>query len=116
MRSHGVIVLPPPFDQDLSLAQRVEDLPIEELIPELPIEGLTVAVLPRAPRLDEQGAHLEPGELLPDALRTELGVVVRAQVIRTAPGDEQIGKAASTLSAVRCRRTTTTNTSRRLRF
>ena len=83
-------MLPPPFDQDLGLAQRGEDLPVQQVIPELPVEGLAIAVLPGASGLDEQGADVEPGEPCPAALRTELGAVVGAQVGRTAPGDEQV--------------------------
>jgi len=46
--AHGVIVLPPPFDENLSLAQGIEDLPVQQFLPELPVEGLAVALLPGA--------------------------------------------------------------------
>ena len=92
VRPHGVIVLPPPFAQDMGLSLGVEDFPIEELISELSVKGLAVAVLPGTSGFDEQGAHLKPGEPLAHALRTELGAIVGAQVIRTAPGNKQVGQ------------------------
>ena len=44
----------PALDQHLRLPQRVEDLAIEQLISKLAVERLYVAVLPRAPGLDEK--------------------------------------------------------------
>ena len=46
MGSLGVVVSPPLFDDDLSLFEGIEDLPIEQFVPEAGIEGLAVAVLP----------------------------------------------------------------------
>ncbi len=42
-----VVVTPPAFDPDLSLAQCGEDLAIEQLFPETGVEALAVAVFPR---------------------------------------------------------------------
>ena len=42
----GVVVSPPLFDDDLSLFESIEDLPIEQFVPEAGIEGLAIAVLP----------------------------------------------------------------------
>jgi hypothetical protein len=39
-------VAPPFFDDDLSFAQGVEDLPVQQFIAEPAIEALIVAVLP----------------------------------------------------------------------
>jgi hypothetical protein len=47
-----VVVASPAFDDDLGLAQSVEDLSIEQLIAKACIEALDVAVLPRAAALD----------------------------------------------------------------
>lgn len=47
VRPDRVVVTPPPFDQDLGLAQCGEDLAIERLIPETGIEALAVAIFPR---------------------------------------------------------------------
>ena len=45
-----VVVASPAFDDDLRLAQSVEDLSIEQLIAKACIEALDVAVLPGLPR------------------------------------------------------------------
>ena len=42
----GVVVMPPALDQDLRLAEGVEDLPVEQLIPETGVEAFAVAVFP----------------------------------------------------------------------
>ena len=48
------VVLPAaPFDQDLCLGERVEDLPVEEFITQLAVERFDIAVLPRTAGLDE---------------------------------------------------------------
>jgi hypothetical protein len=46
MRSDGIVVPPPAFEDDLRLAQAVEDLSVQQLISEPGIEALDVAVLP----------------------------------------------------------------------
>ena len=46
MRPDGVVVPPPLFDDDLSLFEGIEDLPIQQFVPEAGIEGLAVSVLP----------------------------------------------------------------------
>jgi hypothetical protein len=43
-------VAPPAFDQDLGLAQAVEDLSLEQLVKQAGVEALDIAVLPRAAR------------------------------------------------------------------
>ena len=45
--SDGVVVFPPLFDDDLSLFEGIEDLPIEQFVPEAGIEGFAVSVVPR---------------------------------------------------------------------
>jgi hypothetical protein len=47
MRSLGVVVPSPAFEDDLGLAQAVEDLAVEQLVAEASIEALHVPVLPR---------------------------------------------------------------------
>ena len=56
-RLHSIVAMPPLLNQNSSLLQRVEDLPIQEPIPEISVEELAGAVLRGSPRLDEQGAH-----------------------------------------------------------
>jgi hypothetical protein len=40
MRPDRVVFLSPLFNQDLSLSQGIEDLPVEPLIPQLAVEGI----------------------------------------------------------------------------
>ena len=49
VRSHGVVMPSPLFDQHRCLPQRVEDLAIQQLVPEFAVEAFIVSVLPRAP-------------------------------------------------------------------
>src|SRR5512143_1921761 len=71
-----VVVVSPPFDQNLHLLHRKEDLPIQEFVPQVAIEGFVVTVLPGTPRLHEQGLPPEPVQPAPDDLGAELGAVV----------------------------------------
>ena len=45
---------PPPFNDDLRLAQRREDFSVVQFVPEPAINALAVAILPGTARLDEQ--------------------------------------------------------------
>jgi hypothetical protein len=47
MRADGVVVPAPALDDDLGLAQAVEDLAVQELAAQAGVEALDVAVLPR---------------------------------------------------------------------
>ena len=53
VRPDGVVVSPPLLDDDLSLAERVEDLAIEKFIPEAGIEAFAVSILPGGTRFDD---------------------------------------------------------------
>ena len=55
VRPPGVVVLSPPFDEDLGLPECVEDLAIQKLIPQLHVNGDAVPILPVASGLDAQG-------------------------------------------------------------
>src|SRR6266540_6896567 len=55
MRPDRVVVASPALDDDLGLAQSVEDLAVEQLIAKAGVEALDVAVLPRAAALDVSG-------------------------------------------------------------
>ncbi len=50
--SFRIEVFPPFFDQDLSLAQTVEDLAVQELVSEPSVEAFTISILPRAARFN----------------------------------------------------------------
>ena len=52
MRPDRIVMAPPAFDDDLGLAQSVEDLAVEQLVAKAGVEALDVAVLPGAASLD----------------------------------------------------------------
>lgn len=47
VRSDDIVMASPPLDHDLSLAERIEDLPVEQFIAEPGVEALAAAGLPR---------------------------------------------------------------------
>jgi hypothetical protein len=57
----------PTLDDDLGLAQSVEDLAVEQLIAKSGVEALDVAVLPGAKRPTRQGGTPLTGRGLPSA-------------------------------------------------
>ena len=63
MRPDGIVVASPVLDQHLRLAERREDLAVQELISELRVQALVVAVLPRASRFDVERLDADPTEL-----------------------------------------------------
>ncbi len=53
MRSLGVVVAPPCFDDDLCLGETIADLTVEQFVTQLRVEALAIAVLPRAAGFDD---------------------------------------------------------------
>ena len=45
MGTHAIVMLAPPFDDDLCLLERRKDLAVEKLIAQPPVEALDIAVL-----------------------------------------------------------------------
>src|ERR1044072_914389 len=84
MRAHRVVVPSPALDDDLCLAQRVEDLAIEQLVTQPGIERLDVAVLPRRARGDVGRLGADARDPGLDRLGHELGSVVGSDVTRDA--------------------------------
>ena len=62
MRPDGIVVASPVLDQHLRLAERREDLAVQELISELRVQALAVAVLPRASRFDVERLDADPSQ------------------------------------------------------
>ena len=50
MRTDGVVMPPPGFDQHLGLGEAVEDLAIEQFVAKRPVEAFVVAVFSKANR------------------------------------------------------------------
>src|SRR6476660_7731637 len=46
VRAHRIVVTAPALNHDLSLLQRIEDLPIQELVPQASVEAFDITVLP----------------------------------------------------------------------
>jgi|APSaa5957512493_1039668.scaffolds.fasta_scaffold223820_1 hypothetical protein len=74
--SDGVVVSPPLFDDDLSLFDGIEDLPVEQFVPEAGIEGLAVAVLPGRAEFNVSGFGPHRLDPVPNGLGHELGSIV----------------------------------------
>ena len=91
MRTERVVEAPPAFDDDASLSERVEDLTIEQFVTEAGIEALDVSILPRASRLDVGGLCTDSCDPVLNRLRNKLRAVVRPDVLRHAPEDEEVG-------------------------
>jgi hypothetical protein len=92
MRPNRVVVASPALDDDLGLAQSVEDLAVEQLIAKAGVEALDVAVLPRAAALDVGGLGTDSRDPFLHGLGDELGSVVGSDVSGNAAQDEEIGQ------------------------
>jgi len=85
-------VASPTLDDDLGLAQSVENLAVEQLIAKAGVEALDVAVLPRAAPLDVGGLGTDNRDPFLHRLGDELRSVVGADVSGNAPQDEEVGQ------------------------
>src|SRR5215467_11815980 len=92
VRPDRVVVASPALDDDLGLAQGVEDLAVEQLIAKAGVEALDVAVLPRAAPLDVSGFGTDSRDPLLRGLGYELRSVVGPDVSGKAPRDEEVGQ------------------------
>src|SRR5215207_1181836 len=90
MRPDGIVMTAPALDDDLRLAESVEDLAVEQLVPEPGIKALDIAILPRAAWSDVGGLGSDRRDPLLDGLGNELRAVVGADVARHAAQDEQV--------------------------
>jgi hypothetical protein len=84
-----VFLLPVAYDQP-GLQQGVKDLSIQKLIPKLPDERLHITILPGTSWLNIESADFEIFQPASDRLGCKLRAVVRANVLRCAPGDKQL--------------------------
>ena len=90
MWPHGIVVTTPALDDDLRLAQRVEDLAVEKLVTQPRIEALDEAVLPRAAACNVGRACADGGDPVLHGFGQELGAVVGSDVLGDAAQDEQV--------------------------
>src|SRR5262245_26090588 len=92
MRPNRIVMASPALNDDLGLAQSVEDLAAEQLIAKAGVEALDVAVLPRTAPLDIGNFGADSGDPSLDSLGDELRSVVGPDVTGNAAQDEQIGE------------------------
>src|SRR6187402_3072623 len=92
MGPDGIVMTAPALDDNLRLAESVEDLAVEQLVPEPGIEALDIAILPRAAWSDVGGLGSDRRDPLLDGLGDELRAVVGAGMARHAAQDEQVGE------------------------
>src|SRR4029077_18287879 len=92
MRPDRVVVASPALDDDLGLAQTVEDLAVEQLVAKAGVEAFNVAVLPGAASLDVSGLGADSCDPLLHGLGDELRSVVGADVTGDATQDEEVGQ------------------------
>src|SRR6476469_2183723 len=92
MRPDRVVVASPALDDDLRLADSVENLAVEQLIAKAGVETLDVAVLPGAAPLDVGGLGTDSRDPFLHRLGDALRSVVGPDVNGNAPQDEQVGQ------------------------
>jgi hypothetical protein len=90
VRPDRVVVAPPAFDNDLGLAERVEDFAIEQFIAKARVEALDVAILPRTAPLDVSGLGADSCDPFLHGLGHELRSVVGPDVTGNATHDEEV--------------------------
>ena len=93
MRPERIVFQPPFFNQHLGLLQGIEDLAVEPFIPEFTIEALVVTVFPGTARFNKERLDTKPFEPLASNSGRELGPVVRADMLRRAMLDKELGEA-----------------------
>jgi len=89
VRPKAIVFLSPALDNDLSLHQGIQDLPIEKLIPKLPDIGLNIAVFLGASGLDVERGYAKVSQPAPDRVRYKLGTVIGSDISRDTPRQEQ---------------------------
>jgi hypothetical protein len=72
----------PGFNQDPSLGQGVEDLPVQEFVTHRAVEGLAVAILPWAAGCDVERVHTDLRQPLLHGIGDKFRAIVRPYVCR----------------------------------
>src|SRR5207237_8193459 len=89
-----VVVTSPALNDDLGLAQTVEDLAVEQLIAKAGVEALDIAVLPRTASLDVSGLAADSCDPflhgLGDELRSVFGSYMAGAATQTQAGGEHV--------------------------
>ena len=77
MWTHGIVVPPPSFDDDLRFATAAEPLEVQALVAEAPVKALVHAVLPRLAWVDERGFDVGFFEPFQDRLSRAVSTPVK---------------------------------------
>ena len=79
MRPHCVVMPAPALNDDLSLTERVENLPVQQFVSEPGVEALDVSVLPRAARRDVSRLRSNSGDPVLHSFGDELRAIARRE-------------------------------------
>src|SRR5437763_12562737 len=90
MRANHIVVPSPTLDDDLGLAQGVEDLAIEKLVAQPRIKAFDVSVLPRTARGNVGGLCADSADPILHGFGDELRAVVGTNVLGNPAQDEQV--------------------------
>jgi len=90
VRANHIVVTAPALDDDLRLAQGVEDLAIEQFVAQACVETLDKAVLPRTAGCDVSGLCSNGCNPLLHGFGEELRAVVGTNVLGDAAQNEQV--------------------------
>ena len=82
----------PTFDHDLSFAERVKYLPVQQLVSEPGIEALDITVLPWTARRDVGRLRANSGNPSLNRLSDKLWAIVGTNVSRYATLDKQLAQ------------------------
>ena len=91
MRTDGVIVTAPTFDDDLSFPQRVEDFAVEQFVTQARIKTFDKAVLSRAAGRDVGGLGSHGRDPILQGFSDKLRAIVGTDVAGYPAQDEKIG-------------------------
>ena len=92
MRSDRVVVAAPRLDHDPGFGESVEDLTVEKFIPEFAVERFDVSVFPWTAGFDVGGLGADGGDPRAERRSDELRPIVRSNMSRDAPQDEEIAQ------------------------
>ncbi len=93
-------MVPPSFNDDLGLTERVEDFAVQQFIPHSSVENFAVSVLPGRSGFDICGLGSNSVDPVSDSLSDELWAIVRPDVGRNPSQDEQVCKSVDDLRRV----------------
>jgi hypothetical protein len=90
----------PAFDDDLGFSQRVKDLTVQQFVAHPPVEAFAISVLSGASWFNVSGLCPSCCDPPSDGLSNELWAIVRPDVGRNAPKNEQVGQSIDDLGRV----------------